>query len=214
MSTRSAEMVKYASNNFLLVKVSFANELAQIATALGAEPKTVLQAVGLDPRIAPRFLEHGLGWGGGCFPKDIRGLQAAARRVDVPTDMLDAALKVNYGQVPYYVAELKKRLGRPLADQRIAVLGLSFKPGTDDTRASPSLRLIHALLGEGAQVTAYDPQVKQRLAADFKEVEFTDSLEAALQGTQAAIIATAWPDIKAWAQKPAGYQGVVLDARP
>jgi UDP-glucose 6-dehydrogenase len=128
--------------------------------------------------------------------------------------MLDAAVAVNYQRVPYYLAQLRARLGGSLAEKRVAVLGLAFKPNTDDVRGAPALRLLHALLAEGAHVSAYDPQVGQRLAAEFPGVIFAPTLSAALQETAAAIIATDWPEIKAWQQGEHRYPGVILDGRP
>lgn len=214
MSTRSAEMVKYASNTFLLVKVSYANELATIAEALGADPSTVLRVVGQDLRIGSKFLRHGLGWGGGCFPKDTRGLQAAAQAVGARTSMLDAATTVNYARIPYYMDRLRQLLNGSIANQPIALLGLAFKPNTDDVRNSPAVRMLHALVAEGARVTAFDPRVGQSLQAQFPDVIFTTTLQQAVEGTRAAVIATDWQEIKDWKMSDHGYPGVVLDCRP
>src|SRR5262245_34966808 len=152
----SAEMIKYASNAFLAAKISFANAIANICEHAGADVGQVTKAVGLDARIGPAFLQAGLGYGGSCFPKDTESLIHTAATLGYDFRMLKAVVEVNRERVAHFVERIRKVLD-PLDDKNIAVLGLAFKPNTDDMREAKSVEVIHRLLGLGARVRAYDP---------------------------------------------------------
>lgn len=186
----SAELVKYASNAFLATKISFVNEIASLCEITGADITAVAAAVGMDHRIGPDFLRAGIGYGGSCFPKDTRALDYLSRFKGYDFNLLRAVIEVNARQRMLPVKALRDRLG-DLAGQRVAVLGLAFKPDTDDTRESPGMDIAQMLLAEGAIVTGYDPVAH----ASIDDAGFTacDTLEATLEGVTAAIVATEWP---------------------
>ena len=189
---RSAELIKYANNAFLAAKVSLVNELGNVAKAYDADAYEVLEAVGLDDRISERFLRSGLGWGGSCFPKDVNALRAGAREQGYDPELLDAVVAVNDGQ-PDRLVELLADHVDP-EDARIAVLGLSFKPHTDDVRKSRALLVIDHLRERGANVVAYDPVATENVRERYPDLAYADSLEAALEGVDAAVVATDWPE--------------------
>lgn len=187
-----AEMVKYATNAFLALKISFANEIAALADSLGADGPAVLRGLGLDQRVGERFLAPGPGYGGSCLPKDLAALSWKARRLGVRLDLLPAALRANSRQR----TRIMKKLG-DVAGKRIAVWGLAFKAGTDDVREAASLSIIPALLKQGARVTAHDPQALGTFAqacppADYPGLTLSDDPWAALQGADALLILTEW----------------------
>ncbi|OAQ54711.1 UDP-glucose 6-dehydrogenase [Natrinema mahii] len=189
---REAELIKYANNAFLASKVSLVNELGNVAKAYGADAYEVLEAVGLDDRISERFMRSGLGWGGSCFPKDVNALRAGAREQGYEPELLDAAVAVNDGQPRRLVDLLADHV--PLEGARIAVLGLSFKPGTDDVRKSRALDVIDALTARGADVVAYDPVAIENVRPDYSDIEYADSAEGALADADGAVVATGWPE--------------------
>ncbi len=195
---REAELIKYANNAFLASKVSLVNELGNIAKEYGVDAYEVFDAVGLDDRISDRFLRSGLGWGGSCFPKDVNALRAGAREQGYDPGLLDAVVEVNDGQPGRLVDLLEGHID--LEGARVAVLGLSFKPHTDDVRKSRALDVIDQLLERGATVVAYDPVATDNLVrtypeyADCETLTFVDSLEGALEGADGAVIATDWPE--------------------
>jgi nucleotide sugar dehydrogenase len=186
----TAETIKYASNSFLATKVSFVNEIARICEHVGADVTEVSAAMGLDPRIGAQFLDAGMGWGGSCFGKDVRALVATARRYGYRPRILEAALAVNHDQRALVVEELLHHL-KLLAGARLAVLGLAFKPGTDDLRDSPAVEICERLVENGSVVTAYDPMVPDT-AGPAQVRRAPGPLEAA-QGADAILIATEWP---------------------
>ena len=153
---RTAEMIKYASNAFLATKISFINEMANICEALGADVKEVARGMGTDGRISPQFLGAGIGWGGSCFPKDVKALAHMAATHGTHPQMLRAVMEINYDQRKRFVTKLRHILGG-FRGKTVGLLGLSFKPNTDDMRDAPSVEIIHLLLYEGAKVKAYDP---------------------------------------------------------
>ncbi len=210
---RTAEMIKYASNVFLSAKVSLANEIGNLCKALGIDAYRVMEGVGMDPRIGPRFLEAGLGFGGSCLPKDLRALVAKAESLGVRASVMKAALEVNDGQPALMVKMLKRRLG-DLRGKRVAVLGLAFKANTDDVRESRAMPLIRGLLAAGARVAAYDPMASGRMAEVVRGVEYGPSAKAALEGADACLIATDWPE---FAQLEGEFLGMrrrlVIDGR-
>jgi UDPglucose 6-dehydrogenase len=187
----SAEMIKLASNAFLATKISFINEIANVSEEVGADVAEVARGMGLDERIGPSFLRPGIGYGGSCFPKDVSALKMLAGNTGYHFQLLTAVIEVNELQKRRVVGKLQKHLGT-LRGRRIALLGLSFKPETDDMREASSLVLTARLQGEGAEVVAYDP-VAGDVARDLLgTVELTDSAPEALAGADAAVLVTEW----------------------
>ncbi|HLG50965.1 MAG TPA: UDP-glucose/GDP-mannose dehydrogenase family protein [Chloroflexota bacterium] len=192
----TAEMIKYASNSFLATKISFINEIAAICEKLGADVKVVAQGMGLDRRIGPAFLEAGLGWGGSCFPKDVRALEYMAAANGCHPQLLRAVMDINRDQRRRLVQKLREALGGSVADCRIGILGLSFKPNTDDLRDAPSLTIIRQLLNEGAQVRAYDPVAMRQAEKILTGVHFGPTPYAIADGADALVIVTEWNEFK------------------
>ncbi|WP_049927622.1 UDP-glucose 6-dehydrogenase AglM [Halopiger goleimassiliensis] len=190
---REAELIKYANNAFLASKVSLVNELGNVAKEYGADAYEVLEAVGLDDRISERFMRSGLGWGGSCFPKDVDALRAGAREQGYDPELLDAVVAVNDAQPRRLVDLLGEHVD--LEGARIAVLGLSFKPGTDDVRKSRALDVIEHLLERGADPVAYDPVAVENVRETYPDLEvaYADSAEDALDEAEGAVVATDWP---------------------
>jgi UDPglucose 6-dehydrogenase len=188
----SAEMVKLASNAFLMTRVSFINEIANVCEATGADVVEVAKAVGLDHRLGPHFLRAGIGYGGSCFPKDSLALKQLAANSGYNFQLLNAVIEVNELQKRRVIGKLERRLGA-LRDKRIALLGLAFKPGTDDMREAPSLVLAGRLLSEGAEVTAWDPVADGN--AHLHGVEIAATVLDALDGADAAVVVTEWPEL-------------------
>jgi UDPglucose 6-dehydrogenase len=189
----SAEMIKLASNAFLATKISFINEIANVCEEVGADVKEVARGMGLDERIGPKFLSAGIGYGGSCFPKDVSALKQLAGNSGYHFQLLNAVIEVNELQKRRVVSKLKKHLGS-LAHKRVALLGLSFKPHTDDMREASSLVLSARLAGEGAEVVAYDPVATERASELLHGVELATSVQDALRGADAAVIVTEWPE--------------------
>lgn len=189
-SPRTAEFIKYASNSFLATKISFVNEMANMCNAWGIDFENVAEGMGLDSRISPLFLRAGAGFGGSCFPKDVKALAAASKSYKIESKMLDAALEVNDTQPLIIVQMAKERLG-VLKGKNITVLGLAFKPDTDDIRESRSEVVIKKLLEEGANITAHDPEAM----ANFKEImdiKMTETAEDAIDKADCIILMTEW----------------------
>ena len=192
---RTAEMVKYASNAFLAAKVSYTNEVANLCEAWGIDFATVAEGMGLDDRISPRFLRAGAGFGGSCFPKDVKALRTAAAAEKLPVAMLDATLVVNESQPLLLVAWARDALGS-LKGKRIALLGLAFKPDTDDVREARAAVVARALLDADASVVGCDPQAAANFTA-LCDIKIAASAEAALDGADCAILMTEWPEYAA-----------------
>ena len=188
----SAEMIKLASNAFLATKISFINEIANVCEQTGADVTEVARGMGLDERIGASFLRAGIGYGGSCFPKDVSALKQLAGNSGYHFQLLNAVIEVNELQKRRVIAKLQKHLGA-LADKRIALLGLAFKPDTDDMREASSLVLSARLQGEGATVVAYDPVAEGSATSMLPHVEMADSALAALRGADAAVLVTEWP---------------------
>ena len=187
---RTAEFIKYASNSFLATKISFANEMANMCNAWGIDFENVAEGMGLDSRISPLFLRAGAGFGGSCFPKDVKALAAASKSDKIESKMLNAALEVNDLQPLIIVQMAKERLG-VLKGKNITVLGLAFKPDTDDIRESRSEVVIEKLLEEGANITAHDPEAM----ANFKEImdiKMAETAEDAIDKADCIILMTEW----------------------
>ena len=189
----SAEMIKLASNAFLAAKISFVNEIANVCEEVGADVRDVAHGVGLDDRIGPKFLQAGLGWGGSCFSKDVSALKQLAANSGYHFQLLSAVIEVNELQKRRVIKKLTNHLGS-LVGKRVALLGLAFKPHTDDMRGASSLVLAARLHGEGATVSAYDPVAMGRAKGELPEVEMCDSALAALDGAAAAVLVTEWPE--------------------
>jgi UDPglucose 6-dehydrogenase len=188
----SAEMIKLASNAFLASKISFINEIAVVCEEVGADVTEVARGMGMDERIGPRFLNAGLGWGGSCFGKDVSSLKKLAANSGYHFQLLTSVIEVNELQKRRVVGKLQRRLGS-LVGKTVALLGLAFKPDTDDMRDASSLVLAARLLGEGARVRGYDPVAERRARELLPAVEFAPSAEEALQDADAAILVTEWP---------------------
>jgi UDPglucose 6-dehydrogenase len=209
-SVPSAEMVKYASNAFLATKISFINEIANVCEEVGADVEVVAHGMGLDSRIGSSFLRAGIGFGGSCFPKDVSALKQLAGNSGYHFQLLTSVIEVNALQKRRVIGKLKKHLGG-LEGKRVALLGLAFKPETDDMREASSLVLAARLLAEGAEVCAYDPIVDispERLHG----VIMCESAEAAVAGADAAVLVTEWESIVAsdWAALCASMRSPVL----
>jgi UDPglucose 6-dehydrogenase len=189
----SAEMIKLASNAFLATKISFVNEIANVCEEVGADVTEVARGMGLDQRIGSSFLRAGIGYGGSCFPKDVSALKQLAGNSGYHFQLLTAVIEVNELQKRRVMKKLEKHLG-PLVGKKVALLGLAFKPDTDDMREATSLVLAARLQGEGATVSGYDPVAEQPASELLPSVEFCDSAEQALDGADAAILVTEWPE--------------------
>src|ERR671937_3191925 len=190
----SAEMVKLASNAFLATKISFINEIANVSEELGADVNEVARGMGLDERIGPKFLQAGIGFGGSCFPKDVSALKQLAGNTGYHFQLLTAVIEVNELQKRRTVSKLKKHLGS-LVGREIALLGVAFKPNTDDIREATSLVLAGRLQGEGANVRAYDPVAGGRAAEVLGAgVQICASAHEALEGADGAVLVTEWPE--------------------
>jgi UDPglucose 6-dehydrogenase len=192
MDPSTAELSKYAANAFLAVKISFINEIAAIAEELGADVERIAQAVGLDRRIGPLFLRAGIGWGGSCFPKDVLALQGMAETRGLSPMMLRAANEVNHHQQRWVVRQLQRHL-RSLVGRRIGLLGLSFKPGTDDLRNAPALEIAAELTRLGARVRAFDPVVTEVPGHLGGSLELMEGVESVARDAEALVLVTEWP---------------------
>ena len=211
----SAEMIKLASNAFLATKISFINEIANVCEQTGADVTEVARGMGLDERIGASFLRAGIGYGGSCFPKDVSALKQLAGNSGYHFQLLNAVIEVNELQKRRVIAKLQKHLGS-LVDKRIALLGLAFKPDTDDMREASSLVLSARLQGEGARVVAYDPVAEKSAASMLPGVEMAGSAESALEGADAVVLVTEWPEFSAldWgAARELMASAVLIDGR-
>ena len=189
MSTASAELAKYAANGFLATKLSFANEIANLAQAVHADASAVLESMGLDPRIGAQFLRPGLGWGGSCFPKDTRALQAMADGIGYDFLVLKGAIDQNARQQRGFAAAIERALPQ---GSRVGLLGLTFKAGTADTRESPAVALARQLLHAGLAVSAYDPALRD--LPEEPEIQVRAAIGEACDAVDAVVIATEWPE--------------------
>jgi UDPglucose 6-dehydrogenase len=211
----SAEMIKLAANAFLATKISFINEIANVCEETGADVVEVARGMGLDERIGPRFLQAGLGYGGSCFTKDVSALKLLAGNSGYHFQLLNAVIEVNELQKRRVVSKLKRHLGS-LVGKRIALLGLAFKPNTDDMRGASSLVLAARLLAEGALVLAYDPVAEHESRRQMPELDYRSSPEDALEEADAAVLVTEWPELLAldWREMAGRMRGkLVIDGR-
>ena len=192
---RTAEMIKYASNAFLATRISFINEIANICEELGADVREVARGMGLDKRIGHAFLDAGLGWGGSCFPKDVKALEHMAVLHGTQPQLLQAVMEINRNQRRRAVMKLRKVL-KSLNEKTIGVLGIAFKPNTDDIRDAAAIEIIHLIQNEGAHVQAYDPQAMENAARVFKNVKLCENPYQVAEKADAIILATEWNEFK------------------
>ncbi len=212
----SAEMIKYASNAFLATKISFINEIANVCEATGADVTVVACGMGLDKRIGPHFLQAGIGYGGSCFPKDVSALKQIAGNSGYHFQLLNAVIEVNELQKRRVIGKLKRHLGDELRGRRIALLGLAFKPNTDDIRQAASIILASRLIAEGAKVIGYDPIAIENTRALLPTVTYAASAMEALEGADACVLVTEWAEFLAldWAEaRHLMSQSIVIDGR-
>ncbi|HEY7200515.1 MAG TPA: UDP-glucose/GDP-mannose dehydrogenase family protein [Candidatus Dormibacteraeota bacterium] len=191
----TAEMVKYASNAFLAARISFINEIARICERVDADAKLVAEGMGLDRRIGPHFLAAGIGYGGSCFPKDVKALAAIAQKYEYHPELLHAVMDINRDQRTLAVDKLRECLGS-LRGQVVGMLGLAFKPDTDDMRDAPSIDIARALLKKGATVRAYDPAAIDKARALMPDVDYRRNAVSVARGADALVIVTEWNEFK------------------
>jgi UDPglucose 6-dehydrogenase len=188
----TAELTKYAANAFLATKISFINEFANLCEEIGADIHDIARGIGLDRRIGQKFLHPGPGFGGSCFPKDTRSIAHFARGQGSPLAIVDAVIDINERQQVRMVEKIAACLDGDVADKTIGVLGLSFKPETDDTRESPALTIVRALTARGARVQAYDPQAMDAVRKELPDLTLCSDAYAACRGAEALVITTEW----------------------
>ena len=212
----SAELIKYASNGFLATKISFINEMAAICEVYGADVKVVAKGMGLDTRIGPQFLNPGPGYGGSCFPKDTRALSQIAHKKGLDFRIIDAVVKANEVTKVRMLDKIRQTFGGDLKGKTVALLGLSFKPDTDDIRESPALPILEGLLADGATVRAYDPEAMPACQDLYPKVDYCSDPYDAAEGADALVIATEWNQFRAleWSRlKELMNQPLVIDLR-
>src|SRR5438067_3247003 len=188
-------MVKYASNAFLAARISFINEIARICERVDADAKLVAEGMGLDKRIGPHYLDAGIGYGGSCFPKDVKALAALAERFDYHPELLHAVMDINRDQRMLVIDKLRDCLDG-LSEKVIGLLGLAFKPNTDDLREAPSLDIARVLIAAGAHVRAYDPAAMERTQAILPELEYAKDAYELAAGADALVVVTEWNEFK------------------
>jgi UDPglucose 6-dehydrogenase len=211
----TAELIKHASNAFLAMKISFINAVAEVCESTDADVQTVAQGMGLDPRIGPSFLQAGVGYGGSCFPKDVAAFAALANSLGIDFTLLEAVQEINQRGADRLLDKLRTELWH-LEGKKIAMLGLAFKPGTDDMREAPAIRVIQRLLDEGAEVIAYDPASMPKAKDMFPSISFAESALDAMEGADAAVVVTEWDEFRALepaAMKEALRFPIVADGR-
>jgi UDPglucose 6-dehydrogenase len=195
---RTAEMIKYASNAFLATRISFMNEIASICERLGADVRQVAMGMGYDQRIGKAFLNAGLGYGGSCFPKDVRALAQMADYAGCHPQLLHAVMEINDDQRAAVANKVKEGLGGSVEGAHIALLGLAFKPNTDDMREAPSVDLAERFMAEGATVAGYDPQATVTARAVLGDrIDYHGSAYEAVEGADAVVLVTEWPEFRA-----------------
>jgi len=214
-SINSAELIKHACNSFLAVKISYANLIADICENMGADVDQVIQAMGLDPRIGPQFLRPGLGFGGFCLPKDVQAFIRLGERAGADVSLLKDAECINKKRIDSFLAKARHAMWI-LKDKRIGILGLAFKPGTDDIRFAPATELISKLLQEGAQLQVYDPQAMERTKALFPAVRYCSDPHEVAENAEALMIVTEWDDFRTldWTRiRESMLRPLILDGR-
>ncbi len=194
-SINSAELIKHASNSFLAMKISYANMVADLAEKLDADIEEVVHAMGLDPRIGPAFLSAGLGFGGFCFPKDLQAFVHLAERSSVDFGLLKEVEKINKHRIDRFFEKIRGALW-VVRGKQLGVLGLAFKPNTDDVRFAPAIELVKRLLAEGARVRAFDPAAMEKARPELSDIEYAKSAYEAAQDSEALLIATEWKEFR------------------
>jgi UDPglucose 6-dehydrogenase len=194
-SINSAELIKHASNSFLAMKISYANMVADLAEELDADIGEVVHAMGLDPRIGPAFLSAGLGFGGFCFPKDLQAFVHLAGRYSVDFGLLKEVEKINKRRIDRFCEKIRKALW-VVRGKQLGVLGLAFKPNTDDVRFAPAIELVKHLLAEGARIRAFDPVAMERARPEVPEIDYVASAYEVAQDSEALLIATEWKEFR------------------
>jgi UDPglucose 6-dehydrogenase len=196
-SRRTAELTKYAANAFLAVKISFINEIADLCEAVDADVQDVARGIGLDNRIGAKFLHAGPGYGGSCFPKDTVALLQTAEQAGIEQRIVRTTVEVNDRRKAQMVERVERAFGGQLSGKRVAVLGLAFKPNTDDMREAPSIPIVKGLLERGASVAAYDPVARNQAEQILSGVDFAEDAYAAAEGADALVIVTEWDEFRA-----------------
>jgi UDPglucose 6-dehydrogenase len=196
-NVESAELIKYAANGFLATKISFINEVAQICERVGANVQDVALGMGLDTRIGPKFLQSGPGFGGSCFPKDSSAMATIARAYGYPFQIMEAVLRVNDDIKQRMVTKVVEALNGEVKGKTIGVLGLAFKPDTDDMRDSPAIPVIKGLQALGARIQAYDPQSMENSRSIFENVHYCEDAYGTAEGADAIVLATEWNAFRA-----------------
>jgi UDPglucose 6-dehydrogenase len=197
MSPESAEMTKYVANAMLATKISFINEMANLCERVGADVNEVRRGIGHDARIGFQFLFPGAGYGGSCFPKDVRALIVMAKDLDVPVRMMESVDRVNEAQKQVLVHKVRKHYGAALREKTLAVWGLAFKPRTDDIREAPSLALLDALLADGVRMRVHDPEAMTNVKAIYGDrLTYCDRPYGALEGADGLVIVTEWQEFR------------------
>jgi UDPglucose 6-dehydrogenase len=194
-SVKSAELIKYASNAFLATKISFINEIANVCERVGSDVKEVAYAMGMDRRIGREFLNAGLGYGGSCLPKDVSALIHLARESGYDPQILTSVNEINEYQIDSFIGKITKTL-KNVRGKNIAVLGLAFKPETDDLREAPSLKVIKELIKKGARIKAYDPAAKKAARKLIPQATFSPGVYDAIEGADAIVLVTEWPEFR------------------
>ncbi|WP_454630186.1 UDP-glucose dehydrogenase family protein [Bradyrhizobium cenepequi] len=194
---RTAELIKYAANAFLATKITFINEIADLAEKVGADVQEIARGIGLDNRIGTKFLHAGPGFGGSCFPKDTRALIKTAQDYEAPIRIVEAVLAVNENRKRAMARKVTSVLGGSLRGKTVALLGLTFKPNTDDMRESPSIPLITALQDLGAKIRAYDPEGIEQARSELSDVTYCDGPYSCAEGADALVIVTEWEQFRA-----------------
>jgi UDPglucose 6-dehydrogenase len=193
MDEKSAELTKYAANALLATKITFMNEIANYCEKVGADVDKVRVGMGTDSRIGKRFLFPGIGYGGSCFPKDVKALQKAGKDQDYDFKILDAVIDVNERQKTILLPRIKSHFGGNIKGMKFAVWGLAFKPETDDVREAPSIYMMKGLLEQGASLTVFDPEAMENIEKQFgNSLEYSSSMYEAIEGADALIICTEW----------------------
>ena len=213
---RTSELIKYAANAFLATKITFINEMADLCEKLGADVQQVARGIGLDKRIGPKFLNAGPGYGGSCFPKDTLALKRTAREMEAPVRIVETVIDVNTERKQAMARRIVDALGGDATGKTVAVLGLAFKPNTDDMRDSPALDIVPALRDAGAEVRAFDPESMEEAKRDLTGITFCADAYEALQGADAVAIVTEWDQFRALdidRMKAAMNAPVVVDLR-
>ena len=197
MSRRGAELTKYAGNAFLATKITFINEIADLCEKVGADVQEVARGIGLDKRIGAKFLNAGPGYGGSCFPKDTLALLKTSQDYEAPQRIVEAVVAVNENRKRAMGRKVIAAMGNEVRGKTVAVLGLTFKPNTDDMRDSPAIAVIQLLQDAGARVQAYDPEGMEQAAKLLQNVDFKDDTYATMEGADALVIVTEWDAFRA-----------------